>query len=115
MDTQQTVDDVRRCLHFNAMYIDEYIGRSVPDDELAEKVYCSLPCKQEAKERKLIIKTKGPNKETEEMTESIKSSIEAKIKASEEALAKSEKEQLQLKARVETLYEIYNNLRENAA
>lgn len=49
------------------------------------------------------------------MTESIKSSIEAKIKASEEALAKSEREQLQLKARVETLYEIYNNLRENAA
>ena len=81
----------------------------------AEKIYCSLPCKQEAKERKLIIKTKGPNKETEEMTESIKSSIEAKIKASEEALAKSEREQLQLKARVETLYEIYNNLRENAA
>ncbi len=36
MDIQQTVDDVRRCLHFNAMYIDEYIGRSVPDDELAE-------------------------------------------------------------------------------
>lgn len=30
------IDDVRRCLHFNAMYIDEYIGRSVPDDELAE-------------------------------------------------------------------------------
>ena len=36
MDIQQTVDDVRRCLHFNAMYIDDYIGRSVPDDELAE-------------------------------------------------------------------------------
>ena len=35
MDIQQTVDDVRRCCHFNAMYIDEYIGRSVPDDELA--------------------------------------------------------------------------------
>ena len=46
---------------------------------------------------------------------SLKTDIEAKIKASEEALAKSEKEQLQLKARVETLYEIYNNLRENAA
>lgn len=36
MDTQQTVDDVRRCLHFNAMYIDDYIGRSVSDNELAE-------------------------------------------------------------------------------
>ena len=50
-----------------------------------------------------------------EKMDSLKSDIEAKIKASEEALAKSEKEQLQLKARVETLYEIYNNLRENAA
>lgn len=50
-----------------------------------------------------------------EKMESLKSDIEAKIKASEEALAKSEKEQLQLKARVDTLYEIYNNLRETAA
>ena len=36
MDTQMIIDDVRRCCRFNAMYIDEYIGRSVPDDELAE-------------------------------------------------------------------------------
>jgi hypothetical protein len=30
------IDDVRRHCRFSAMYIDEYIGRSVPDDELAE-------------------------------------------------------------------------------
>ena len=30
------IDDVRRCLHFAALYIDQYIGRAVPDDELAE-------------------------------------------------------------------------------
>ena len=36
MDTQLVIDDVRRCMHFNSMYIEEYISRSVPDDELAE-------------------------------------------------------------------------------
>ena len=30
------IDDVRRCLHFAVLYIDQYVGRSVPDDELAE-------------------------------------------------------------------------------
>ena len=30
------IDDVRRCLHFNAIYIDKFIGRSIPDDELDE-------------------------------------------------------------------------------
>lgn len=30
------IDDVRRHLHFGAMYIDEFIGRSIPDNELDE-------------------------------------------------------------------------------
>jgi hypothetical protein len=30
------IDDVRRHLHFGAIYIEKFISRSIPDDELDE-------------------------------------------------------------------------------
>jgi len=75
--------------------------------------YC-FDCSNEKRNRDSRERQLNHRKAFEKMN-SLKTDIEAKIKASEEALAKSEREQLQLKARIETLYEIYNNLRENAA
>lgn len=36
MNAKLVVDDVRRCLHFDSMYICEYIGKAAPDGELGE-------------------------------------------------------------------------------